>query len=981
MPGYGSHEGDPGLIPGLVRSVTRGVSRRPVGVLGLVVVSVSLSLGVAGRFLSFKTERTDLIDQSSDFQQRWQRYTAAFGDQSDAVVVVEARDRETIRSVLTDLGGRITAEDDLFDRVLFKFDPAALRSKALQYLSPRDLEICLGNLHRYSDVLGGNWQEAGLQVTTERLARQLQSANAHEAADAEFRAARLVESLHGVLAGHPFQTPWPSCLPSSDQASADSFAPVYQINEQGTMGFLLVAPLEDGQDFRGTSRSLERLRELIGEAEQRFGDVRIGLTGIPVLESDEMRRSQVDMTIASAISFLGVGTLLIVGFRGIRHPLLAMIMLLVGLAWSLGYATLFVGHLSILSVSFTAILVGLGIDFAIHYLARYIEVRHQNVELRPALRQTSSDVGTGIVTAAVTTALAFFCATLTSFLGVAELGVIAGGGILLCCVTTFVVLPALIAIADRRVEPRRMPTPFQGAWLKQLTSCRPWLVTSTTLAAILVIGAGAVSFSNGRIGSRVKYDSNLLHLQAEEVPSVEVQNRVFRESNGSLLYAISIGDDPHHVRRLKREFERLPSVARVEELATRMPNYSAQETGLLVQGIHACLSHLSEFPRQLPRLDPRSLGLALERFFVALEGRETAAAEAAAQRLDEVLDQLERLSLESQMQVLAEYQYAMLTALKAEFEAIAAISETEPVSPDDFPPSLRKRFVSDQGEWLLRIYPSEQIWDAEPLARFVAEVRTVDPEATGTPLQNHEAARQIQESYFQAAMYALAVIWIVLLVDSVRRGPLVIGLLTPLVLIGLAVLTLPNPQSLLTPMQMLCLYLCMVTAAAGIFDFPNVRNTFLTLLPPVGGGILMFGVLGVCGVDLNPANLIVLPLILGIGVDDGVHVIHDFRMQSGRYRTSSSTINAIMLTSLTSMIGFGSMMLAAHRGLASLGLVLVIGVGSCLFVSLVTLPAILTLVSRGETSSRNGASEQHSQSGDTGIVPRIDSGIVTPPAV
>ena len=107
----------------------------------------------------------------------------------------------------------------------------------------------------------------------------------------------------------------------------------------------------------------------------------------------------------------------------------------------------------------------------------------------------------------------------------------------------------------------------------------------------------------------------------------------------------------------------------------------------------------------------------------------------------------------------------------------------------------------------------------------------------------------------------------------------------------------------------------------------------------------MFGMLALLGVDLNPANLIALPLVLGIGVDDGVHVVHDFRIQSGRYRTSASTINAIVLTSLTSMIGFGSMMVAAHRGLYSVGLVLVIGVGSCLFVSLVTLPALLTIVS------------------------------------
>ena len=124
----------------------------------------------------------------------------------------------------------------------------------------------------------------------------------------------------------------------------------------------------------------------------------------------------------------------------------------------------------------------------------------------------------------------------------------------------------------------------------------------------------------------------------------------------------------------------------------------------------------------------------------------------------------------------------------------------------------------------------------------------------------------------------------------------------------------------------------------------------------------MFGILGYYGIDLNPANLIVLPLVLGIGVDDGVHVVHDFRLQRFRYRTSASTINAILLTSLTSMIGFGSMMVASHRGLYSVGLVLVIGVGSCLFVSLVTLPAILTLISNWKFKSkrRTNNDEMHS---------------------
>jgi predicted RND superfamily exporter protein len=153
----------------------------------------------------------------------------------------------------------------------------------------------------------------------------------------------------------------------------------------------------------------------------------------------------------------------------------------------------------------------------------------------------------------------------------------------------------------------------------------------------------------------------------------------------------------------------------------------------------------------------------------------------------------------------------------------------------------------------------------------------------------------------------------------------------------------------------------MAIAIAAIFDFRNLRDVLLAMIPPIAGGLLMFGFLAYLEISLNPANLIVLPLVLGIGVDDGVHVIHDYRAQGKNYRTSPSTMNAIVLTSLTSMIGFGSMMVAAHRGLYSVGLVLVIGVGSCLFVSLVTLPALLTLLSRQESVAEQASSPEKQQ--------------------
>ncbi|MCA9074782.1 MAG: MMPL family transporter [Planctomycetaceae bacterium] len=935
-----------GLIPDVLRSVTRSVSRRPSGVLWLVTLLVLLSLGISARFLSFKTDRSDLIDANAEFQQRWLEYTSRFGQNSDAVVVVESQDTNAIKRVLDDLGRQLEAQPQLFDRVFYKFDPTTLKGKGLQYLPSEELEYCLNSLNQYGDILDGRWDRAGLQTTTETLNRRLKDQDPAERTVALTQAHTLTYSLRDFVVSGEFTSPWPTCFSESARFDASSFQPIYQITESGHMGFLLTVLVDGGDDFQGSSQSIDRLRELIGDTEELYPGVEIGLTGIPILESDEMRRSQSDMTIASVISFVGVGLLLLLGFRGVRHPALAMLMLLVGLSWSVGYATLVVGHLNILSVSFTAILVGLGIDFAIHYLARYLELRHAGVELRPALLRTSWGVGTGIVTAAVTTALAFFCATFTTFLGVAELGIIAGGGILLCCVTTFVVLPALIAIADRRVEPRRLPSQFQGVLLRRLTARRPMIVTIATIAAIIVISTGSLTLVDGHVVPKVKYDSNLLNLQARGVDSVNLQNRVFRESQGSLLYAVSLAKSPQELLQRKAAFEQLSSVGRVEELASQFPRDQSGVTVQLVSDINKKLSHLSEFPREFPRLNPQAIGLALEDLFLSLRNINSPQGVEAVTALDELLNKLETFPLQKQVGLLDNYQYAMLAALKGQFEAIATVADPTPVSPGDFPEAVRERFVSRDGTWLLRVYPESQVWDEEPLARFVDDVRTVDPDVTGTPLQNFEAAGQIRDSYLQSAIYALMVIWIVLLVDAVDSVALVIGMVTPLAVIGATFAVFPEPQKLLNPVEVLALYLALTTAATAIFDFTNVRNTFLTMLPPLAGSALMFGILGFCGIDLNPANLIVLPLILGIGVDDGVHVMHDFRMQSGVYRTSASTINAIMLTSLTSMIGFGSMLVAAHRGLASLGLVLVIGVGSCLFVSLVTLPAILTLLSR-----------------------------------
>ncbi len=940
-----------GALPRLLESLTNSVSARPMATLWVVGLLTILSIAITVRFLSFKTNRADLIDASSEFHQRWLNYTDEFGDESDVVIVVEANDEITIKNVMDNVGQRLKAEPELFDRVLYRIDPGTIETKAFQYLSPKALAQANERLEMYSPILEGHWNRAGLESYSIRINdyidRTAETGTEPELESALQHAAKLCSSLKQfVEAPNHFTSPWPEIIPPSSIGVGNAFETRYQLSPSGKMGFVVVTPKNAATDFSGGAKSLARMREICAEVQEEHEGVVVGMTGIPVLEADEMQRSQQDMMKASLISFFGVGLVLLIGFRGFRHPFLALAMLAVGLAWTLGYTTIAIGHLNILSVSFAAILIGLGIDFAIHYLARYIELRHRNEPFQSSLALTSQSVGTGIVTAAVTTAMAFFCATFTNFLGVAELGVIAGGGIILCGIATFTVLPALITLADRKKEPRQLPTPFQGNMLRKMTRERPGVVTFVTLVAIVAIGTQGFRFEDGNVQSKVKYDSNLLNLQAKGLESVELQNRIFEESNGSLLYAVSIVDSISEVRILKEEFLELPTVSRVEEMGSYLPTFPPEETNLLIQAMHTRLSRLSDLPREFPQMDPLSIGRAMERLFETLSNRTEPSAVAAAKTLNAFLNRLTEMELPQQMKILAGYQNAMLTSLHRQLQAIESISNPDPVTANDFLPGIHQRFVSKSGKWLLRVYPNEQIWEEEPLTAFVKDIRSVDPEATGTPLQNYEAARQIRESYFDAAVYALVVICLILLIDALDAGALFISFLSPLVVIAFAYSLQQRAGTTVPPLYYICLYAALSVIVAFVIDYRSTRNALLTLLPPLAGGFLMFGILGMTGIHLNPANLIVLPLILGIGVDDGVHVVHDGRQSIGRYETSPSTINAVTLTSLTSMIGFGSMMVAAHQGLVSLGTVLVIGVGSCLFVSLVTLPAILTLIDR-----------------------------------
>jgi len=265
---------------------------------------------------------------------------------------------------------------------------------------------------------------------------------------------------------------------------------------------------------------------------------------------------------------------------------------------------------------------------------------------------------------------------------------------------------------------------------------------------------------------------------------------------------------------------------------------------------------------------------------------------------------------------LAQGQAAVCARIVAQLAPLRSLAD--PVAPrlDDLPKELIDRFVGKSRTYLLKVYARGNIWNMAQLEQFVHAVESVDPKVTGHPVQTYYASRHMQSSYLWAGLYALGAVLVLLWID-----------------------------------------------------FRSLRHSLLAMVPLAIGFAMMCGCLGWLDIPFNPANLIVLPLILGIGVDHGVHLVHLWRQQRGRFALGDATTVAVLLTASTTTASFGALILARHQGLQSLGQALTLGVTTCLAASIVFFPALLSWLTRNRPAEEE-AFEIPARSTSVSLVPK-----------
>jgi len=864
---------------------------------GILLAAVSIALSATR--MGYHTSRTALISNRSEYQQRWLEYTKEFGEKEDVVIVVEGPSRQAIVPVLEDLAARVSHEERYFRSVFHdEIDLRKLRGKGLYYLPLQATQAIDRSLDEITPIFQGDWTLLSPAAMAGAMASGLRAMGngagnlpPEQAAAAlstlQKRLGPMCDMLAAALdpaAQH--KSPFPEILGPEVFSSQMMSQGLGKPNER--FGFVVLKLGEEAAaGMTENPQAIAALRRIVAEAKSRHGEVKIGLTGLPIMEYDEMQSSQSSMVVATILSYLGVFIVLVAGFGGIRHSLLAMAALILGMIWSLGYTTLSIGHLNILSSAFAAILTGLGINYGIYYVAQYLQLRKAGFATPEALVGTAGTVGAGITIGAVGTAVAFFMAGFTEFVGVAELGIVAGGGIVACWLAAMTVLPGALRLSDARRASRILPTPLDfHLWLNPILA-RPRSFLLASLAFTLFLGLGV---------PLLRYDYNLLNMQAAGLESVALEQKLLRETDQSAYFALSIAESAPEALARKAEFLKLASVERVEEIASLLPPDMEQKRSI-IQRIAGRLRSLPEQPPQIPVSPQDQLLPMLYQLRTVLAAAPQSAA--TARQLGALADLVGRMPAGEYVARLSGYSQRVAGELLGRLRLLRSVANPEPPQWNDLPDGVVDRFVGRSGKLLLRIYGKGNLWDVDATERFVADVRRVDPKATGNPMQVSESSRIMKQSYEQAAVYALLII-------------------LPVVFL----------------------------------DFGSLRDTMLAILPLALGMLQLFGLMGLLNVPLNPANTIALPLMLGMGVDNGVHIMHDFRSQRGRYRMSHSTSVAVVLNTVTTMVGFAVLMIAEHRGLQSLGRMLTLGMAFCLLSSFVILPAILVLMTQNRREAR-----------------------------
>ncbi|MDH3411251.1 MAG: MMPL family transporter [Gammaproteobacteria bacterium] len=647
--------------------------------------------------------------------------------------------------------------------------------------------------------------------------------------------------------------------------------------------YIVVKPKLDYSELLPAGPALHRIRSLASTLELIPGNgVHVRITGEPALAYEEFASATRGTKLAFLLSVVMVTVVLLIGLRSVWLLVATLVTLLLGLSWTAAFATLAIGHLNLISIAFAVLYIGLGVDYAIHYCLRCRELNMSGVGWPDALDRGARDVGTALVICAVTTGVGFFAFAPTNFTGVSELGIISGTGMFISLVASLTVLPALLELGPRPRPGFDLSQPPSGA--AQAASWPLRHRRGIRLAAVALALASLLALPH------VRFDDNPLNLRDPESESVSTVRDLMADGGRSFWTMSAMARDGNDARALAQRITELPEVKGVINLESFIPAGQAEkfavieDLGLLLSlDITAITVDISSNPAS--RLAASMKLIDALKDFAA--GTRTPAEQNAARRLSLELTTL--LGKNDAAKRLASLEQSLMYYLPAQLESLKNALSPQEISLQSLPAELKRDWIAPDGRWRLEVEPSGEMSDERNLARFVDAVRSIAPDVTGAPVVHLESGRAVVRAFSQALLAALLLISVLLFVVLQR-----------------------------------------------------VLEVGLVLAPLLFATLIILAVMVIFGLPFNFANVIALPLLLGLGANNGIHMVYRWRAappDSGDL-LKTSTARGVVFSVLTTMCSFGNLAFTAHRGTASMGLLLALGLTVVLLCTLLLTPAL-----------------------------------------
>ncbi|MEQ1531559.1 MAG: MMPL family transporter, partial [Methylococcales bacterium] len=594
-------------------------------------------------------------------------------------------------------------------------------------------------------------------------------------------------------------------------------------------GYIIIAPKFDYAQFRPAGAAIEAVRNAISDIQDsNLPSVKVWVTGEVGLEDDEFLGMSTGTLNAGIFSIVLVIGILLIAYRSVLLSVATLVVLALGMVFCGVFATAAVKELNMVSVAFAVSNIGLGVEYAIHFCLRYRDNLLLHANKDQALQDTLVTTSPSLLLCAGTTAIGLYAFIPTDYKAVSELGLLAGTSLFICLLVTLIALPALLKIlpVSFSVKASEESRPQSNA-LKTLSSKLALLTLH--YAKPIILATLALTVLSIFLTFHVKADFNPINLRDPDTESVIAFKNLMKHKDTSPMTLTVLAKDEAETKALQQRLSALGVVDKTISLFDFVPSDQENKLAIIDEMAIMQASQTQGFPSLKPDTNPVHGILQLINKIDSILPRKTDAKEiekliAFKAELQDILIEIAARQEPSRRQFIEKIQTTLLGTLPSTMNKLYESLNAKPISLTDIPSEIKDRWLSKDGSYRVQIFPKKDLNDLSALEEFITEVQAIAPDTTDLPIMYWESMKEVVAAFQEAIIIALFTI--ALLLYLIQRN-------------------LVDTLLVMTPLLL-----------AGLF---TMACTVLTHTP------------------INFANVVALPLLLGLGVDNGIHMVEKLR--------------------------------------------------------------------------------------------------------